>query len=123
MPQINNLERIYFIFHLGGSVTIYCETCLKGKEGKQELGSRTLQSGRGSGLQQKWRRIRVIKVSQRPTKDMGKTLTLLILTRTKGCEKMQLFFVRKQITHSRMMSIIVMSLSRLYCNETCDMPA
>ena len=28
MPQINNLERIYFIFLLGGSVTIYCETCL-----------------------------------------------------------------------------------------------
>ena len=27
MPQINNLERIYFIFLLGGSVTIYCETC------------------------------------------------------------------------------------------------
>ena len=29
MPQINNLERIYFIFLLGGSVTIYCETCLQ----------------------------------------------------------------------------------------------
>ena len=27
MPQINNLESVYFIFLLGGSVTIYCETC------------------------------------------------------------------------------------------------